>query len=178
MIGSIAHPLFFSDVNSVLKLRMHRLLMSVCPGDAFQGDNQGPHRDGAIGDIKHWPDLKVNKVDDIPITNTVNQVPDRPGQDHGKSHNIKAAQLFIIGFIIINIIHQQNDRDHRDNNKHNPVVLKQSERDPRVMNKRHVQDMTDHWQRLPFCQDIGEKNFSNAVQKNDKRNSEQGKENI
>ena len=92
--------------------------------------------------------MKIDKVNHITKHNPVNQITDSARQYQRKPDNITGHQHRVVLPIVIQIKYKKNNRDNRNNNKHNAVIFEQPKGNPRVVDKRHMNNIWNDRQRF------------------------------
>jgi len=145
---------------------------------AFDGNDNSPDRYRTVSDIKNRPDPKVDKINNITECDPVDQIADSPSQDHRKGDDIETAEPFFIVPIIIDIVNQQDDRNDRDNDEDETLVLEQAKGNACVVDQGHMQNVPNDGEGFPQSQKVRKKDLGYTVKENNRSDSKQRKKDV
>ena len=77
------------------------------------------------------------------VNNPINEIADRPAEYQGKRNNINTAERLVVAPVIIDVENQKKDRNDRNHNEHNALILKKTEGDAGIVDESHMQNIAD-----------------------------------
>jgi len=126
-------------------------------------ENSNPDDDCRISQVKNrWPNCKIEEINHINTSDTVDQVTQGTTQHQGKAKP-QPAVSFCQKAVIIHYHERYNDGD---NDKKSSLVWKHTESSPWIADIGYIKKIVNYCNRLPYFQGTGNHILAQLVQSN------------